>query len=374
LDDSSFANLGNMGNLSCTRKAATAKGQRKETKDLEGTQGDMAAALRAGLRNPPALRPTTGTVVTRIDGSKYVENSDGSVDDTTPVLPDKSRLTSLDLEGVADLIKRGEAKRIVVAAGAGISVSAGIPDFRTPGTGLYDNLKKYDLPSPEAIFELGYFQKKPAAFYRLAKEMWPSNFKPTKTHHFIALLHKKRLLGRCLTQNIDSLEAQAGLPRHMIVAAHGNFDGAHTVPSGRRVDVEEVRQAVMEDGEEGWKALRDRHGELVKPSIVFFGESLPEAYFESVQDDLPACDLLIVMGTSLAVEPFADVVNKVPRDTPRLLLNRDKVRGAYPGFNFDSKSNTRDVAHLCDVDDGVEELARLLGWKDDLDALMQADR
>ena len=52
--------------------------------------------------------------------------------------------------------------------GAGISVSAGIPDFRSPGTGLYDNLKEYDLPYPEAIFDIDYFKKKPEAFYKLA--------------------------------------------------------------------------------------------------------------------------------------------------------------------------------------------------------------
>ena len=114
-------------------------------------------------------------------------------------------------------------------AGAGISVSAGIPDFRSPGTGLYDNLEKYDLPNPQSIFELSYFRERPDAFYMLAKELWPDNFEPTPTHRFIALLHSKGLLKRCFTQNIDSLEASAGIPKDMIVAAHGNFDGCRRV-------------------------------------------------------------------------------------------------------------------------------------------------
>jgi len=67
-------------------------------------------------------------------------------------------------------LKEGKFKKIVVATGAGISVSAGIPDFRSPKTGLYQNLEKYDLPTPESIFDIAYFNEKPEAFYQLANE------------------------------------------------------------------------------------------------------------------------------------------------------------------------------------------------------------
>ena len=66
------------------------------------------------------------------------------------------------------------------------------------------------ISSLQAIFELGYFKERPDAFYRLATELWPDNFAPTPTHHFIALLSEKGLLRRVFTQNIDSLEAIAG--------------------------------------------------------------------------------------------------------------------------------------------------------------------
>lgn len=76
------------------------------------------------------------------------------------------------------------------------SVAAGIPDFRSPGTGLYDNLQKYDLPYPEAVFELDYMRENPGPFCALAKEMFPGNFEPTLCHHFIGFLARRGVLLR----------------------------------------------------------------------------------------------------------------------------------------------------------------------------------
>lgn len=81
-----------------------------------------------------------------------------------------------------------------------LSSAAGIPDFRSPGSGLYDNLEKYKLPNPMAIFEIDYFRQRPEAFFTLAKELYPGSFKPTPCHYFIKLLHQKNLLLRLFTQ------------------------------------------------------------------------------------------------------------------------------------------------------------------------------
>ena len=87
----------------------------------------------------------------------------------------------------------------MVLTGAGISVSAGIPDFRTPGTGLYDNLKQYNLPYPEAIFTLSYFKKNPKYFYILSKEFFNDEINFTINHYFIKKLNDMGMLSMNLT-------------------------------------------------------------------------------------------------------------------------------------------------------------------------------
>lgn len=155
-------------------------------------------------------------------------------------------LDSFDLEGIAAYIKSGVAKNIVCMIGAGVSVSAGIPDFRSPKTGkfllrsatcavcvltaavsncsqlllaqlqlwkcagLYANLEKYNLPHPSAVFELDYFQENPEPFYLLAKELMPGKHDPTIAHYFIRLLHEKgvtRLQSICPQQLHRSVPA-----------------------------------------------------------------------------------------------------------------------------------------------------------------------
>ena len=295
-------------------------------------------------------------------------------------------LSSFDLRGVAEHIRSGKCSNIIVMAGAGISVSAGIPDFRTPGTGLYDNLAKYDLPHPTAVFELDFFRSNPEPFYLLAAELYPGRYPPTPTHHFVRLLHEKGLLLRCFTQNIDSLEAAAGVPADKIVAAHGNFDSARCL-SGHAACVLEVKKHV--DRGEVMRCARDDCDALVKPDIVFFGENLPERFGEKAHSDFPKCDLLVVAGTSLAVHPFAGLVNHPGEDVPRLLVNRERVGEADArvramaalvghtaglGFDFDSETNRRDALFLGDCDDGFRELARLLGWDAELETLVEAGK
>jgi NAD-dependent SIR2 family protein deacetylase/FMN phosphatase YigB (HAD superfamily) len=215
----------------------------------------------------------------------------------------------------------------------------------TPGTGLYDNLQKYNLPHPTAVFELSYFRHNPAPFYLLAKELYPGNFRPTPAHFFIRLLHERACLLRNLTQNIDGLECEAGLPLDHLVQAHGGFGTAACIDCKLKHDESYVKEAIFNDRIP--RCTSNGCDGLVKPSIVFFGESLPSTFFQSVQRDLPNADLLIVMGSSLTVQPFASLITRVAPHVPRILINREAAGESDDGTSENEDADESDS----DVDD-----------------------
>lgn len=264
-------------------------------------------------------------------------------------------LTARTPEAVAKFLTSSKCKRVVVMTGAGISTSAGIPDFRSPDTGLYANLARLNLPYAEAVFDISFFREKPEPFYMLAHELYPGKYRPTITHSFIALLHKKGLLHMLFTQNIDCLEREAGVPGDKIVEAHGSFATQRCIECKTEFPGDEMKRIVLEKGVPRCKD--ESCNGLVKPDIVFFGEQLPASFFENRSKPAEA-DLAIVMGTSLTVQPFASLPSIVSEGVPRVLINKEQVGGLG--------SRSDDVLCLEDCDDGVMRLAELCGWADEL--------
>lgn len=111
---------------------------------------------------------------------------------------------------------------------------------------------------------------------------------------------------------------------------------------------------------------------------------LPDRFYTLIETDFKKCDLLIIMGTSLTVQPFASLVDLVGRKVPRLMLNLTKPEGGasflskiIPGYgsagvDFDSKSNTRNVFMKTDTDSGCQKFAQLLGWSEELETLISS--
>lgn len=242
--------------------------------------------------------------------------------------------------------------------GAGISTSAGIPDFRSPDTGLYANLARLNLPYAEAVFDISYFRQNPDPFYVLAKELYPGHFYPTVAHAFVALLDEKSMLEKLFTQNIDCLERRAGVAGEKIVEAHGSFATQRCIECKTEFP-DDLMKKTVESGDVPHCIVPQCNG-LVKPDIVFFGEALPESYHQNRH--VPGlADLVIVMGTSLTVHPFASLPQFASEGTPRLLINKERVG--------DFGSRPDDVVFLGACDEGVRKLSDALGWRDELESI-----
>lgn len=269
---------------------------------------------------------------------------------------------SLTLESLAENLKSSKYQNVICLLGAGASVSAGIPDFRTPGTGLYSRLQEFNLPYPEAIFDLGYYRNNPDPFVELCQSIWPGQAlgpKPTKTHTFLKLLQDKEYLRRVYTQNIDGLESLAGVESDKLVECHGGFRKASCISCKTPMDVEECQKIILDQKE---PPKCNACGSLVKPDIVFFGEELPQRFQQLVYDDVDKCDLLLVLGTSLLVMPVAGIPSWVQKDCPRALLNLELVGDFQDGI-----MSHRDVFVQGDCDTSVSKLCKVAGWDEELE-------
>merc|ERR1719414_1859463 len=156
---------------------------------------------------------------------------------------DRKKLTNVNtLQDVVELIRK--SNKIIILTGAGVSVSCGIPDFRSKD-GVYARLAVDfpDLPDPQAMFDIQYFRKDPRPFFKFAKEIYPGQFSPSPCHKFISCLERSGKLLRNYTQNIDTLEQVAGISK--VVQCHGSFATASCTKCKSKLSAEHVRSDIM---------------------------------------------------------------------------------------------------------------------------------
>jgi len=192
---------------------------------------------------------------------------------------------------------------------------------------------------------------------------------PTRVHEFMRLLDDHVCLLRCYTQNIDGLERKVGLPMERIVEAHGTMCEARCLEC-RTASTPEALWAEWEGGQLPRCTSQGCTG-LLRPNVVFFGEQLDPRFVTMSADDLNNADLVLIMGTSLSVEPFASLVQKVPHAVPRLLLNRHvpyvMQRRPWELLTPSALSKRRplrkDASILGECDDSALQVMRALGWE-----------
>jgi NAD-dependent deacetylase len=197
----------------------------------------------------------------------------------------------------ADLL--GEAGTAVAFTGAGVSTASGIPDFRSDG-GIWDRWDPME-------FHVRRFERDPDGFWTDRAELVAEVYddpEPNAAHRALADLERSGHLDRVVTQNVDGLHARAG--SEDVLEIHGTGDRVVCRACDRRDDAEPYYEAVRRGELEGAPRCCECDG-LLKPDVVLFGEPLPEGTFEHARRLARGADCLLVVGSSLTVEPAASL-------------------------------------------------------------------
>ena len=210
------------------------------------------------------------------------------------------------------------ARRIVFFTGAGISTESGIPDFRSPG-GIWMSQK----PIYFEDFLASEDARREAWRRRFASETTLSQAKPNRGHRAVAALVASGQAAAVITQNIDGLHQQSGVPEARVIELHGNTTYAHCLDCGRRYEIAALQAAFSRD--ERSPRCDDCDG-LVKSATISFGQAMPEAAMRRAQQETLAADLFIVLGSSLVVYPAAGFPELAKRNGAALVIvNRERT-------------------------------------------------
>ncbi|MBA2765086.1 MAG: NAD-dependent deacylase [Thermoleophilaceae bacterium] len=189
-----------------------------------------------------------------------------------------------------------EAERAVVLTGAGVSVPSGIPDFRTPGTGLWENV------DPMEVAHIDSFRRGPDRFWQFYGERFAMlrDKRPNDAHRDLAELEARGLIRGVITQNVDRLHRVAGTEN--LIEVHGSIEHCICPECGGRFELEKVMEILSHTaGAPECPACITP----LKPDVVLFGELLPEAAMADAHSLAAEADLMVCVGSSLEVYPVA---------------------------------------------------------------------
>lgn len=208
------------------------------------------------------------------------------------------------------------ARRVVVFTGAGISTESGIPDFRSPG-GIWTKMMPINfddfISSPEA--------RRESWRRRFEMEATWKTVKPNAGHDAVADLVRRGLVSHVITQNIDNLHQDSGVPEERVIELHGNTRYAKCLDCGQRMEIAEIRDHFTALGDPPDCPACDG---IVKTATISFGQAMPALEMERARQATLACDLFVVIGSSLVVYPAAGFPLLAKQNGARLvILNRE---------------------------------------------------
>jgi NAD-dependent deacetylase len=208
------------------------------------------------------------------------------------------------------------SRRILVFSGAGISTESGIPDFRSPG-GVWSKIQPI------------YFQDFVASEHT-RREAWRRRFtnadgwvgaRPNRGHHAVAELIRSGRASVVVTQNVDNLHQVSGVPEDRVIELHGNSTYAKCLKCQTRFELVDIEREFQDTHTVG---PCKRCGGIIKTATISFGQQMPELPMRRAQEETLACDLFLVLGSSLSVFPAADFPARAKQNGAMLVIvNRD---------------------------------------------------
>ncbi|HMD57925.1 MAG TPA: NAD-dependent deacylase [Solirubrobacteraceae bacterium] len=212
-----------------------------------------------------------------------------------------SAAAGLSLDACAEIARLAELVRaadsVVALTGAGISVPSGIPDFRSPGAGLWERV------DPMEVAHIDSFLSDPGRFWSFYGERFATlaDKRPNAAHDALAELERNGLLGGVITQNVDMLHRRAGTRE--LVEVHGSIASCSCLACAEQITLEHARErlAAAPDGVPRCTEC----GAALKPDVVLFGELLPERALARAAELCERAEVLLCIGSSLEVHPVA---------------------------------------------------------------------
>lgn len=232
------------------------------------------------------------------------------------------------------------AQNIVAMTGAGISTPSGIPDFRSPDSGLWDQT------DPLTVASIFAFRQKPEQFYHwihpLAGKLLEAQ--PNSAHYALAALENEGKLKAVITQNFDDLHGKAG--SQTIYELHGNLREVTCIQCYETQNSAEVFQKFVRDGQ----IPRCQCGGVLKPNVILFGEQLPVREFVAAQLAVKAADLMLVVGSSLETAPASDLPELALENGAKLIIIN------YQPTHIDARADVVIRADIAEVLPRIMEL------------------
>jgi NAD-dependent deacetylase len=218
-------------------------------------------------------------------------------------------MTQDTLDRAADLFR--QARHAIAFTGAGISTPSGIPDFRSPQSGLWNQV------DPMEVASIYGFRQNPQHFYDWIRPLTQLTWKaqPNPAHQALAQLESQGILKAVITQNIDMLHTRAGSKQ--VYELHGHLREMTCIHCFAVYEAEPIMQQFLADG---CVPRCAKCSSALKPNVILFGEQLPIREFQAAQRAAQECDLMVIVGSSLEVAPASDLPMIALRHGAKLLI------------------------------------------------------